>query len=97
MGTALIEKKVLTEAGADVVAKAAEAEVMARGVAPVIAVVDENGTLITMRRPDQAQVASVNKVDAGRRERSGSCLGGAFRDRQGQSGLGGNRAAGSKA
>ena len=56
----LTEKHVLTEAGADIVAKAAEAEAMARGVAPVIAVVDEHGTLITLRRPDAAQVASVN-------------------------------------
>jgi uncharacterized protein GlcG (DUF336 family)/uncharacterized RmlC-like cupin family protein len=53
------EKSVLTEAGADVVAKAAEAEAYARGVAPVIAVVDDGGTLITMRRPAAAQVASV--------------------------------------
>src|SRR5262249_58211094 len=30
------------------------------GGAPVIAVVDENGALITLRRPDDAQVASVN-------------------------------------
>jgi uncharacterized protein GlcG (DUF336 family) len=53
-------KTVLTEAGADIVALAAEAEAKARGVAPVIAVVDHNGTLITLRRPDDAQVASVN-------------------------------------
>ena len=56
----ITEKKVLTEVGADVVAKAAEAEAKARGVAPVIAVVDEHGNLITMRRPGGAQVASVN-------------------------------------
>jgi len=60
MNPTIIEKKVLTEAGADVVAAAAEAEAKARGVAPVIAVVDENGILITLRRPDDAQVASVN-------------------------------------
>src|ERR687886_1798077 len=54
------EKIVLTEAGADLVARAAEAEAVARGVAPVIAVVDDGGTLITLRRPDAAQVASVN-------------------------------------
>src|SRR5919202_3621993 len=53
------EKVVLTEAGADLVARAAEAEAAARGVAPVIAVVDDGGTLITLRRPDDAQVASV--------------------------------------
>src|SRR5918911_2002432 len=57
---AVIDKKVLTEAGADSVARAAEAEAVARGVAPVIAVVDEHGNLITLRRPDTAQVASVN-------------------------------------
>lgn len=56
----LTEKRVLTEAGADVLARAAEAEAKARGVAPVIAVADEHGTLITMRRPDDAQIASVN-------------------------------------
>src|SRR5919205_3941232 len=54
------DKPILTEAAADLVARAAEAEARARGVAPVIAVVDENGALITMRRPDAAQVASVN-------------------------------------
>jgi uncharacterized protein GlcG (DUF336 family) len=53
------DKTVLTEAGADLVARAAEAEATARGVAPVIAVVDDGGTLITLRRPDGAQVASV--------------------------------------
>jgi glc operon protein GlcG len=57
---AVIETKVLTEAGADRVARAAEAEARARGVAPVIAVVDTGGALITLRRPDAAQVASVN-------------------------------------
>ena len=54
------DKKVLTEAGADRVARVAEAEAQARGVAPVIAVVDAGGALITLRRPDAAQVASVN-------------------------------------
>src|SRR5918911_787436 len=53
------ERTVLTEAGADIVAAAAEAEAKARGVAPVIAVVDVHGNLITLRRPDGAQVASV--------------------------------------
>jgi glc operon protein GlcG len=53
------DKPVLTEAGADLVARAAEAEAAARGVAPVIAVVDDGGTLITLRRPDGGQVASV--------------------------------------
>src|SRR5919197_3380983 len=59
-GQMLIDKKVLTEVGADRVARAAESEATARGVAPVIAVVDAGGTLITLRRPDAAQVASVN-------------------------------------
>src|SRR5919197_4705065 len=59
-GQMLIDKKVLTEVGADRVARAAESEAMARGVAPVIAVVDAGGALITLRRPDGAQVASVN-------------------------------------
>jgi glc operon protein GlcG len=59
-GQMLIDKKVLTEVGADRVARAAEAEAMTRGVAPVIAVVDAGGVLITLRRPDAAQVASVN-------------------------------------
>ena len=60
MNATIVDKKILTAAGADLVAKAAEAEAIARGVAPVIAVVDEGGALITMRRPDGAQVASVN-------------------------------------
>ena len=60
MNTPIFEKNVLTEAGADIVAQAAEAEAKARGVAPVIAVVDEHGALITLRRPDDAQIASVN-------------------------------------
>src|SRR5919198_2056948 len=59
-GQMLIDKKVLTEVGADRVARAAEAEAMTRGVAPVIAVVDAGGVVITLRRPDPDQVASVN-------------------------------------
>lgn len=55
----LTEKRVLTAAGADQVARAAEAKALARGVVPVIAVVDEHGVLITMRRPDGSQIASV--------------------------------------
>jgi glc operon protein GlcG len=54
------QKPILTEAAADLAARAAEAEAIARGVAPVIAVVDDGGTLITLRRPDAAQVASVD-------------------------------------
>jgi glc operon protein GlcG len=57
---AVMDTTVLTEAGADRVARAAEAEARARGVAPVIAVVDAGGALITLRRPDAAQVASVD-------------------------------------
>src|SRR5919198_4959790 len=53
------DKYILTEAAADIVARAAETEARVRGVDPVIAVVDDGGTLITMRRPDSAQVASV--------------------------------------
>ncbi len=58
--TLVTDKNVLTEAGADLIARAAEAEATVRGVAPVIAVVDDGGTLITMRRPDGAQIASVS-------------------------------------
>ena len=47
MNATIMDKLVLTEAGADMAAKAVEAEAQARGVAPVIAVVDEHGTLIT--------------------------------------------------
>jgi len=56
----IADKTALTQSGADIVAQAVEAEAKARGVAPVVAVVDHNGTLITLRRPDDAQVASVN-------------------------------------
>ena len=57
--TFVTDKPVLTEAAADLIARAAEAEAIARGVAPVIAVVDDGGKLMTLRRPDAAQVASV--------------------------------------
>src|SRR5918911_2934911 len=57
---AVIDKKVLTESGADRAARAAEAEAVARGVAPGIALVDGGRALIPLRRPDAAQVASVN-------------------------------------
>jgi uncharacterized protein GlcG (DUF336 family)/mannose-6-phosphate isomerase-like protein (cupin superfamily) len=56
----IAEKPILTEAAADLIARATEAKAIARGVAPVIAVVDDGGTLITLRRPDAAQVASVD-------------------------------------
>src|SRR5918912_2046248 len=49
----------LTRAGAQAVAEAAGAVATARGVAPVIAVVDPGGALLHLWRPDAAQVASV--------------------------------------
>jgi len=52
--------KALTLAGADAVAKAAEGEATRRGAKVVIAVVDEGGNLIVLRRLDNTQVASVN-------------------------------------
>jgi glc operon protein GlcG len=53
-------RKALTLAGADAVAKAAEAEATTRGAKVVIAVVDDGGNLIVLRRLDHTQVASVN-------------------------------------
>ena len=53
-------RKVLTLAGADMVAQAAEAEAFGRGARVVIAVVDEIGKPIVLRRLDGAQVASVD-------------------------------------
>ena len=53
-------RKALTLAGADAVARAAEAEATKRGAKVVIAVVDDGGNLIVLRRLDQTQVASVN-------------------------------------
>jgi glc operon protein GlcG len=50
----------LTRAGAQAVAEAAGAVATARGVAPVIAVVDSGGALLHLWRPDAAQVASVD-------------------------------------
>jgi uncharacterized protein GlcG (DUF336 family) len=49
----------LTREGAQVVAEAAGAVALARGVAPVVAVVDAGGALLHLWRPDAAQVASV--------------------------------------
>ena len=61
MNTAQIRtKKALTLAGADAVAKAAETEATKRGAKVVIAVVDDGGNLIVLRRLDHTQVASVN-------------------------------------
>ena len=52
-------RKALTLAGADTVARAAEAEATARGARVVIAVVDEFGKPIVLRRLDGTQMASV--------------------------------------
>ena len=52
-------KKQLTLAGADTIARAAEAEALGRGARVVIAVVDDGGKPIVLRRLDHTQVASV--------------------------------------
>lgn len=57
---AVDEIKVLTYEGAQKAANAAVRLATARGVAPVVAVVDIAGEPIYLWRPDQAQVASVN-------------------------------------
>jgi glc operon protein GlcG len=60
MNTAQIAtRKALTLAGADAIANAAEAEATARGARVVIAVVDDGGNPIVLRRLDGTQVASV--------------------------------------
>jgi len=51
---------VLTQRGAQRVADAAQSLAVARGVAPVVAVVDEGGVPIVLGRLDGAQVASVD-------------------------------------
>src|SRR3954454_12323263 len=53
------EERVLTFDGARIAGEAVARECEARGVAPVGAVVDTNGELIYLWRPDKAQVASV--------------------------------------
>ena len=53
-------RKALTLAGADRVAQAAETEALARRARVVIAVVDEFGKPIVLRRLDGAQIASVD-------------------------------------
>jgi glc operon protein GlcG len=58
--TGIATKKALTLAGADAIAKAAETEATKRGAKVVIAVVDDGGNLIVLRRLDNTQVASVN-------------------------------------
>jgi len=61
------EVAALTYAGAKKVAEAAGQLSVARGVAPVVAVVDAGGDLIYLLRPDAAQVASTNvSVDKAR-------------------------------
>ena len=49
----------LTREGAQLVAEAVGAVATARGVAPVVAIVDAGGALVHVWRPDAAQVASV--------------------------------------
>jgi glc operon protein GlcG len=49
----------LTREGARLVAEAAAAAAAARGVHPVVSVVDAGGELVHLHRPDAAQVASV--------------------------------------
>ncbi len=62
-----IEVAALTYEGAKRVAEAADRLSVARGVAPVVAVVDAGGDLIYLLRPDAAQVASTNvSVDKAR-------------------------------
>jgi uncharacterized protein GlcG (DUF336 family)/uncharacterized RmlC-like cupin family protein len=53
------EEGTLTFEGARIAGEAVASECEARGVAPVAAVVDTNGELIYLWRPDKAQVASV--------------------------------------
>lgn len=56
----VLEKKVLSLAGARAITAAAEAEARARGLGVVIVVVDDTGNVIQLTRMDTAQVASVN-------------------------------------
>lgn len=56
----LIEKTALTLDGAKKIAAVAEAKAKAEGARVVIAVVDENGSLLLLERLDDTQVASVN-------------------------------------
>jgi uncharacterized protein GlcG (DUF336 family) len=60
MTTGIATRKALTLAGADAIARAAEAEATKREAKVVIAVVDDGGNLVVLRRLDQTQVASVN-------------------------------------
>ena len=53
-------RKVLTLAGADEIARAAESEATKRGARVVIVVVDDGGKPIVLRRLDHTQVASTD-------------------------------------
>lgn len=55
-----IDAPALTYEGARLAAEAAGRQALARGVAPVVAVVDAGGRLVFLWRPDAAQVASVD-------------------------------------
>jgi glc operon protein GlcG len=54
-----VEHPALTYDGARLVAETVGAAARARGVAPVVSVVDAGGELVYLWRPDEAQVASV--------------------------------------
>jgi glc operon protein GlcG len=54
------ERLEITQAGARAVAEAVGEAAAARGVAPVVSVVDSGGALVYLHRPDAAQVASVD-------------------------------------
>jgi len=54
------DKKVLTLEGAKRIASVAETDAQAKGAKVVIALVDDGGNLILLRRLDDAQIASVN-------------------------------------
>ena len=53
-------KKALTVAGADAIVRGAEAEATSRGARVVIAVVDDGGKPMVLRRLDHTQVASTD-------------------------------------
>jgi glc operon protein GlcG len=53
-------RRALTLAGADLIARTAEVEASKRGARVVIAVVDDGGKPIVLRRLDHTQVASVD-------------------------------------
>lgn len=59
-GVTTVAVPVMTQALAGRIASAAAAEATARGVSPVVSVVDAGGVLVHQWRPDGAQVASVD-------------------------------------